>query len=155
LLLKALKFPTHRRAAADLLVELGEVSTDRMLAALPSATPEMRRAIGEILVASDSTARLISDMAHRSPQKRLRAVEGAGAMGAIEAVDALITRLDDPDAEVRQMTARVLGELGDPRAIEPLKRAFISDPDMDVVAAIEPALRRLTGPPTEDEDSTE
>jgi HEAT repeat protein len=74
-------------------------------------------------------------------------------MGAIEAVDALVKRLDDPDAEVRQMTAKVLGELGDPRAIEPLKRAFIADPDMDVVAAIEPALRRLTGPPADDEDT--
>ncbi len=155
LLLKALKFPTHRRAAADLLVELGEVATDRLLAALTGATPEMRRAIGEILVSSESSSRLTENLSDRSPTKRLRAVEGLGAMGAVEAVDALITRLDDPDAEVRTTTAKILGELGDPRAIEPLKRAFIADPDMDVVAAIEPALRRLTGPPTEDEDSNE
>jgi HEAT repeat protein len=155
LLLRALKFPTHRRAAADLLVQLGEVATDRLLTALKGATPEMRRAIGEILVASDSVGRLMNDLSDRSPAKRLRAVEGIGAMGAIEAVDALVSRLDDPDAEVRTTTAKVLGELGDPRAIEPLKRAFIADPDMDVVAAIEPALRRLTGPPSEDEDSDE
>jgi HEAT repeat protein len=155
LLLRALKFPTHRRAAADLLVQLGEVATDRLLTALKGATPEMRRAIGEILVASDSVGRLMNDLNDRAPAKRLRAVEGIGAMGAIEAVDALISRLDDPDAEVRTTTAKMLGELGDPRAIEPLKRAFIADPDMDVVAAIEPALRRLTGPPSEDEDSDE
>lgn len=155
LLLRALKFPTHRRAAADLLVQLGEVATDRLLTALKGTTPEMRRAIGEILVASDAVGRLMNDLSDRSPAKRLRAVEGIGAMGAIEAVDALVSRLDDPDAEVRTTTAKVLGELGDPRAIEPLKRAFIADPDMDVVAAIEPALRRLTGPPSEDEDSDE
>lgn len=154
LLLRALKFPTHRRAAADLLVELGESATDRLLGALGGATPDMRRAIGEILVASDSTARLMDDLTDRTPAKRLRAVEGLGAMGSIEGVEALIERLDDPDAEVRSTTARVLGELGDPRAIEPLKRAFIADPDMDVVAAIEPALRRLTGP-AEDDDLTE
>lgn len=155
LLLKALKFPTHRRAAADLLVELGDIATDRLLMSLTDATPEMRRAIGEILVASEATGRLMNDLSDRSPDKRLRAVEGIGAMGAIEAVDSLIGRLDDPDASVRQRTATILGELGDPRAIEPLKRAFIADPDMDVVAAIEPALRRLTGPPREDEDSNE
>jgi HEAT repeat protein len=64
-------------------------------------------------------------------------------MGAEGAVPALIRRLQDPDPTVRARAAEILGDLGDARALEPLKRAFVSDPDMDVVAAIEPALRGL------------
>ncbi len=48
---------------------------------------------------------------------------------------------------MRVKTAEVLGDMGDVRAVEPLKRIFVADPDMDVVAATEKSLRKLTGPP--------
>lgn len=147
LLLRALDFPTHRRAAADLLIEMGRPAVERLTAALPDASPHVARTIGEILVGADATSSLIGQLAHREPEQRLRAVSGLGAIRSHQAVPALIERLRDPDASVRARTAKILGDLRDVRAIEPLKRAFISDPDMTVVRAIEPALRRLTGDP--------
>lgn len=147
LLLRALDFPTHRRAAADLLIEMGRPALERLTAVLLDATPQVARTIGEILIDADATSSLIGQLAHRDPEQRLRAVSGLGAIRAHQAVPALIERLRDPDASVRARAAKILGDIRDARAIEPLKRAFISDPDMSVVRAIEPALRRLTGDP--------
>jgi HEAT repeat protein len=70
-------------------------------------------------------------------------VLGLEALGGVGAVPALVRRLLDPDAGIRALAARALGALGDGRAVEPLKQAFVSDPDMHVVSAIEPALRQL------------
>lgn len=145
LLLRALEFPTHRRAAADLLIELGRPAVERLTEALPGADPDVRRMIGEVLRDSDSQGLLIEELSHRDPARRLRAVSGLGAIRSQQAVPALIERIRDPDASVRAEVAKVLGRLGDRRAVEPLKKAFISDPDMEVVRAIEPALRKLTG----------
>lgn len=145
LLLRALAFPSHRRAAADILIELGRPAVTRLTAALRDAKPEAGNKIGEILREGNAAPVLIEELSNREPDRRLQAVAGLGAMMAVESVPALIERLHDPDATVRATTARVLGSLGDVGAVEPLKAAFISDPDMEVVRAIEPALRRLTG----------
>ena len=55
-------------------------------------------------------------------------ITGAGAARVAEidsrTVDALIGRLDDPDAYVRNWAARALGLIGDNRAIEPLIAAM-------------------------------
>jgi HEAT repeat protein len=144
LLLRAIRYPTHRRAAADLLMEMGEPVLDHLIGALPDAEPEVRRAIGEVLTGFDAGPRLVWKLSDRDPEERLRAVEGLGALGTTDAVAPLIGRLHDPDGRVRARSAAVLGDIGDPAAIDPLKRSFVNDPDMDVVAAIEPALRRLT-----------
>jgi HEAT repeat protein len=145
LLLRALKYPSHRRVAADLLVDMGDLATDSLLAALPDAQPELRRMVGDMLIQSHATHKLVTDLEDRDPTHRLFAVYGLGAMQAIEAVDPLITRLNDPDAAVRAATVKVLAEFGDPRAVQPLRRAFVHDPDMEVVALIEQALREITG----------
>ncbi len=55
-----------------------------------------------------------------SPQERTRAVT------------ALMARLSDTDAEVRQAAARALAGLADPRALEALMRALRTDPDAGV-----------------------
>jgi HEAT repeat protein len=145
ILLRALKYPSHRRVAADLLVDMGDLATDSLLAALPEAPPESIRMVGDILVQSHATHNLVTDLEDRDPKRRLLAVVGLGAMQAIETVDALITRLNDPDAQVRAATVKVLADFGDPRAVQPLRRAFVHDPDMEVVALIEQALREITG----------
>lgn len=144
LLLRALRFPTHRRAAADLLVEFGRPAVDHLTAALPKADGEVHRIIGEVLRDTDAQTMLVERLLERDASRRLLAVKGLGAIRSQLAVPHLIERLRDPDASVRAETARVLGAIGDQRAIEPLKQAFIGDPDMEVVRAIEPALRRLT-----------
>jgi HEAT repeat protein len=145
ILLRALKYPSHRRVAADLLVDMGDLATDSLLAALPDAPPESIRMVGDILIQSHATHKLVSDLEDRDPRRRLLSVVGLGAMQAIETVEALITRLNDPDAQVRASTVKVLAEFGDPRAVQPLRRAFVHDPDMEVVALIEEALREITG----------
>ncbi|MGH7664039.1 MAG: HEAT repeat domain-containing protein [Gemmatimonadaceae bacterium] len=49
-----------------------------------------------------------------------------------EVVTALISALNDADAEVRRVTISALGDIGDPRAIEALSQALRSDPDAEV-----------------------
>jgi HEAT repeat protein len=145
ILLRALRYPSHRRVAADLLVDMGDLATDSLLAALPDAQPEAVRMVGDILIQSHATHKLVTELEDRDPKRRLLSVAGLGAMQAIETVDALIVRLNDPDADVRAATVKVLSEFGDPRAVQPLRRAFVHDPDMEVVALIEEALREITG----------
>ncbi|MGH2754513.1 MAG: HEAT repeat domain-containing protein [Actinomycetota bacterium] len=145
LLLRALKYPSHRRVAADLLVDMGDLAIDSLLASLPDVPPELRGMVGDILVQGHATHKLVTDLEDRDPKRRLLAVLGLGAMQAIEAVEALITRLNDPDAQVRAATVRVVADFGDPRAVQPLRRAFVHDPDMEVVGLIEQALREITG----------
>jgi HEAT repeat protein len=45
----------------------------------------------------------------------------------------------------------MLGDLGDPRAVEPLRRTLRIDPVAEVVAAAEEALRALGAIPSEDD----
>ncbi|MBK5228076.1 MAG: HEAT repeat domain-containing protein, partial [Actinobacteria bacterium] len=131
-----------------LLTQMGEVATDALVAALVGADPDLKRIIGETLAASGAAENLIKELSGRSAAQRERAIDALGAMRAPHAVDALIARLEDPDGTVRSKAAEVLGDLGDVRAVEPLKRVFVADPDMDVVAATERSLRKLTGPPS-------
>ncbi len=61
-------------------------------------------------------------------------------------MDALVRRLGDPNPEVRIEAAQVLGELGAPQAVEPLRRAMTAEPQMSVAFAIAQALRKLGHP---------
>jgi HEAT repeat protein len=142
-LIGSLTAPAHRRAASELLADMSEESRELLLTAVGTADEDARRAIGETLAAAEAGDWLIEQLEDRGTQRRRDAVMALGAMGSVASVPALIKRLKDPDAGVRRLVARVLGELGDARAEEPMKRAFVSDPDMDVVAEIEPALRLL------------
>lgn len=142
-LIEALGWATHRRAAGELLAEMPEVSRGLLLAALEEADDETRQAIGEALAGGAAERSLLAELEAPDPERRRSAVLGLEALGGAGAVPALVRRLLDPDAGIRALAARALGALGDGRAVEPLKRAFVSDPDMNVVSAIEPALRRL------------
>lgn len=70
------------------------------------------------------------------------AAEALKKLGVV-AVPALIDALNHPDASVRCWSAEVLGWIGDPRAIEPLKTA-LDDEDADVRTSIARALREMS-----------
>src|SRR5690348_4171925 len=65
----------------------------------------------------------------------------AGERGILQ----LIKRLNDPDVERRVPAAKFLGQLGDPRAVEPLIQA-LQDPTPAVRAAAAQALGALGDP---------
>lgn len=142
-LVAALRDPARRRAAVDLLGEMGDVARELLLEGIEDVDADAGEAAGRALAAAGAEAWLVEQLRDRHPDRRRRAVLALGAMRAVGALTAIVDRLHDPDAGVRAATATTLGSLADPRAAEPLKRAFVSDPDMGVVAAIEPALREL------------
>ena len=145
LLLQGLESPTHRRASSELLIALGDRAWERMISELASAGPPTRRAIGDVLNAAGARERLVQDLEARGPDARRRAVEALGAMRAGDAVGELVLRLQDPAAGVRAKTAQALGDIGGEAALAALRHAMVSDPDMEVVSAIEHALRKLSG----------
>lgn len=53
-------------------------------------------------------------------EKRIMAIQEAGARKLIKAVPALIDALYEPDSSISLAASESLGEIGDPRAIEPL-----------------------------------
>jgi HEAT repeat protein len=143
-LVKGLSSPAHRRIARNLIARIGDVAIKPLVAGLSDAEPEIAEVIGAVLTDSSADAVLVEELGARAVDKRLAALDGLLAMKAIDHLDEIAARLEDPVTEVRVKVAEVLGGLGDGGALEPLKRAFVSDPDMEVVAALEQALRRLT-----------
>lgn len=149
-LLPSLGTPAYRRVARELLAQLGPAITSALVEGLPDATPEVRALVGEVLRDTGSVPALIEELEDPDPQRRLLAVRGLKAAGGEGVSAALVGRLADPVTRVRQEVAEALAERGDEDAVEPLKRAFVGDPALDVVAAIEVALRRLAGISEED-----
>lgn len=61
---------------------------------------------------------------HADPRRRLRAVKELAEGRGTAAINALTQALRDPNLDVQIAAARELGKLHDPRAIEPLTKAF-------------------------------
>jgi HEAT repeat protein len=139
----ALATPSHRRAASQLLVAMPNEAITALLQVLPDADQDLRRTIGEILSEVEAEVRLAPRLEDRRLDRRKEAVEALSVVDGARAVPPLIQRLDDPDPSIRLRVAQILGEIRDPRALDPLKRSFMSDPDMSVVAAVEGALRNI------------
>jgi HEAT repeat protein len=66
-----------------------------------------------------------------------------GEMGCSDAVPALIGRMTDPDAWVREQVASALIRLRDPRAKDALTIGLLRDPSADVRSACAQALGEL------------
>ncbi len=76
----------------------------------------------------------IDSLSHPKPMQRIRAAEALGDRTGVDAktaVEALLARLEDPEAEVRAVIVSSLGKLQDTRATEPL-RPHLQDPSTEV-----------------------
>jgi HEAT repeat protein len=116
-------------------------------AATPGAAPALVPAIGSAPAAGatttgdkairDAVARLAGDdlSSRATAQTELRNARGA-------AVPALIDALGDPEPKARLEAVKMLGELGDPRAAEPLAD-LLGDPSKTMWDALWTALRSL------------
>ncbi len=142
-LLRSLAQPARRRTARDLLVELGDTALEPMLDELETGDEAVRTEIGSVLRAAGHTPTMLQRLEGRDPRTRERALAGLEVVADADTVPAVCARLSDPVPAVRARAISVLEAVDDPRAIEPLREALVSDPDLDLVPAIEHALRSL------------
>jgi HEAT repeat protein len=63
---------------------------------------------------------------------------------SMESIEDLIRDLFDPNEMVRKGAAEALGEIGDTRAVEPLRK-LLSDPRRSVREAAEKAIKKFRG----------
>jgi HEAT repeat protein len=92
---------------------------------------------------------LLESLNDLSPYSRQKAAEDLAQMCSSGQRDSrmfasLITALDDSDASVRGAVAVALGNLGDERAIAPLKRRIENEESIHARASAERAVERLT-----------
>jgi HEAT repeat protein len=87
--------PGRRNSAFEALVGCGATVTDRLIAEISSADPDVRKLV----------------------------VDAMAAIQDPEACDALVAAVDDPDANVRAAAAEALGAVGTTREFERLMRA--------------------------------
>jgi len=66
------------------------------------------------------------------------------AKGGADAVEPLVKALKNDDSETRINSAKSLAEIGDKKAIEPLKSAQAEEKDEDVKKAFEEAIEKLS-----------
>jgi HEAT repeat protein len=87
---------------------------------------------------------LIAAIRARSSQYSREAVEALAGLADPRVLPALIAALEDEaqDFCVRENAVRALGTLGDPRAVEPLRRAC-GDPNVNVHSAAREALEKV------------
>jgi len=62
-------------------------------------------------------------------EAQLQTIYRLGQMRAVEAVPALLTKLADGEPVVREAAARALGQIGDPRALDPLHDLLAYEPN--------------------------
>ena len=150
-LTQALSAPDLRRPARRLLERMGARATPFLIEAVVEGDPETRAEAGELLAALRRPADVAPQLAALDPDERLRAVEVLGAMGGPEAAEAMLPALTDPDHRVRVRAIVLLGDAGDERVAEALRRTLRTDPSHEAAAAAAQALRRLGVLPVLDE----
>lgn len=72
-----------------------------------------------------------------------RTVVESLAKGGVDAIEPLVKALKNDDSETRINSAKSLAEIGDKKAIEPLKSAQAEEKDEDVKKAFEEAIKKL------------
>ncbi|OQW98372.1 MAG: hypothetical protein BWK68_00675 [Elusimicrobia bacterium A5] len=76
---------------------------------------------------------------------RLTAVQSVSSMKLKSAVPNLIKNISDVNPTVRAESAKALGEIGDKKAIEPLKKALeVKDENPEVIVVVKQAIEKLT-----------
>jgi len=147
----ALSSPDLRRPAGDVLLGIGEAAVGALADVVVDGEVEAAAAAGSLLDRIAGSARFLTELASTETDRRLRAIEVLGAIGGTEAVGAVAGALMDPDVRIRCRAASILGRLGDPTSVPPLKRMFLSDPVSEAVRAAQSALRALGSVPEEGE----
>ena len=118
-----------RQNATIALGKIGAPALDALIAALQDPDRDVRqfaaKALGQI---GDprGIAGLVIALHDTQMDVRSQAAFALSRIGA-PAVDALITALQDPDANVRANAARILGQISDARALPALERVAQSD----------------------------
>jgi HEAT repeat protein len=144
--LRALRDPLMRRAAIGVLGDLGAGGAPLIVAELSGAGPEVKDDLEEALRMGGGVERSLADLRHPSAATRTSAVQLLGLLGAGETVPQLIEALSDPSPSVRVQVIGTLASLDkERRSMTRLKEVFLGDPDLDVVAAAEAALRAIEG----------
>jgi len=88
----------------------------------------------------------LADLRDPSPEVRWRATTDVRRHGGPEAVEALITAMDDPATQVRAGAALSLGILEAPEALDPLLHHFLNDEAASVRAICGSFLTRFDDP---------
>ena len=112
------------------------------------SNPEVRAAGQDALARMDLSVDELASLLQDSPEPIARAwaAHALGRHGPV-GVDALLTAMQDPSPAVRGEVYDALARSGDPRALQPLRRAAVKDPSVLLrERAGNAALAVLTGP---------
>jgi len=143
----ALGSPDLRGPVGGLLEAMGRSAVEPLVEVILHGDRELAGVAGVLLDRITGPGPFLERLSSRLPQERLQAVEVLGAIDGPTASEWLMASLADPDQSVRTRAVTLLGELGDPRAMEPLKQVFLGDPVPEVAAVAGEALRRLGSMP--------
>ena len=142
--MRALRDPSMRRAAVSILGDLGAAGAPLIVGELSDAPREIRSDLEEALRIGGGVDRARQGMRHPAAKVRIEAVRLLRLLEAAEAVADLVASLGDPSPAVRKEVIETLSEVDENRSsVARLKEVFLSDPDLEVVAAAEAALRHL------------
>jgi HEAT repeat protein len=144
-----------KKTATFFLAATGEPGVPAMLQCLDHSSAEVREAAFTMMVRGHPAAKraipkFIALAGASHDTTAWAAILALGTVGpeAKEAVPTLIDCLRHQDPKCRQFAAKALGQIGDRRAVGPLK-ATATDPEDRVKAAAEEALLKLTAPQSE------
>lgn len=135
-----------RQEAARLLGHLGdERARDPLLRALKDPIERVRENVAEALgkVGGTQTVEgLILALQDEYGETRQNAIESLIKKGP-EAVEPLIPMLNHQNKAIREAVCQILGEIGDPRAIDPLTQIKRYDPEFKMRRSAAKALRQI------------
>lgn len=99
--------------------------------------------LGKLRATSSGDALLAALHDEEAPRVRAMLLAGIGAVGATKGMNQLCEALSGGDPNLRQAAAWGLGQLGDPRALQPLSDAALTEDDQWIRATILSSLSRL------------
>lgn len=97
----------------------------------------------EKYVAGHKEEKLVKLAQDKDQEVRLAAIAGLGKVGKDDGFNLLITLLSDGDPQLRAVSARALGELGNEHATAHLTHRLEHETDAEVAAAIKEAVAAL------------
>lgn len=118
--------------ARDVLDELTPGAVPQLAEALRHPDPEVRWDVTQYL----------SHLPHQDADVQ---ADARGRQALRDHMDTILAALKDKDTRVRSQIVELLGDLGDPRSLAPLKRLAESDPDPRVQAEASAAVTRIRG----------